>query len=102
MNQHVLSVHDGKKPFKCDICSYSFDIKGNMNEYTVVNVVVHVTIVTTPVLKSWMYRCSRKSRVKLHFAPVHEGNKPFKCDMYVYSCSKIHNFFPNESLFGTA
>ena len=23
MNRHILSVHDGKKPFKCEICDCS-------------------------------------------------------------------------------
>ena len=31
LNHHVASVHDGKKAYKCDICNYSFSQKGDMN-----------------------------------------------------------------------
>ena len=32
------------------------------------------------------YRCSRKGNMKTHVALVHEGKKPFKCDICDYSC----------------
>ena len=33
MNKHVASVHEGKKPFKCDICDRSFSLKSHMNRH---------------------------------------------------------------------
>ena len=33
MKTHVASVHEEKKPFKCDICDYSCSRKGNMNRH---------------------------------------------------------------------
>ena len=33
MNKHVASVHEGKKPFKCDICDYSFSQKSVMKSH---------------------------------------------------------------------
>ena len=33
MNRHVSSVHEGKKPFKCDFCDYSCSRKGDMNRH---------------------------------------------------------------------
>ena len=33
MNRHIASVHEGKKPFKCDICDYSFSEKSSMNKH---------------------------------------------------------------------
>ena len=54
MNRHIASVHEGKKPFKCDICDHSFCQKRDLNR---------------------------------HVASIHEGKKPFKCDLCDYSCS---------------
>ena len=31
LDQHVLTVHEGKKQFKCDICDASFGHKHNLN-----------------------------------------------------------------------
>ena len=33
MNTHVASVHEGKKPFKCDICDYRCSQKGYMKQH---------------------------------------------------------------------
>ena len=30
MTKHVSSVHEGKKPFNCDICDFSCSQKSNM------------------------------------------------------------------------
>ena len=31
LNSHVASVHEGKKPFKCEICTATFMQKGGLN-----------------------------------------------------------------------
>ena len=33
MNQHVVSVHKGKKPFKCNICDANFSDSGNIKRH---------------------------------------------------------------------
>ena len=33
MNQHVSSVHEQRKPFKCDICDYKCSKKSKMNHH---------------------------------------------------------------------
>ena len=33
MKIHVLSVHEGKKPFKCEICDYSCLEKGSITRH---------------------------------------------------------------------
>ena len=33
MNDHVASVHEGVKPFKCDICQYSCSEKDSMKKH---------------------------------------------------------------------
>ena len=30
MKRHVESVHEGKKPFKCELCDYTCAEKGNL------------------------------------------------------------------------
>ena len=31
--RHVTSVHEGKKPFKCDICDAKFDEKSKLKKH---------------------------------------------------------------------
>ena len=33
MKSHVTYVHEGKKPFKCDICDYTSSGKNNMEKH---------------------------------------------------------------------
>ena len=33
MKTHAASVHEGKKPFKCDICDYRCSLKGSMKTH---------------------------------------------------------------------
>ena len=33
LKMHKLSVHDGKKPFKCEVCDYSCSQKGHLNRH---------------------------------------------------------------------
>ena len=33
MKKHVASVHEGKKPFKCDLCGYRGSDKGNLKRH---------------------------------------------------------------------
>ena len=48
LSRHMASIHDGKKPFKCEICSATFTLKNDL---------------------------------KTHSTSVHEGKKPSKCDI---------------------
>ena len=33
MNRHVASLHEGKKPFNCELCDYSSSVKSSMNKH---------------------------------------------------------------------
>ena len=33
MNQHIATVHEGKKPFKCEACDARFGRKDTMNQH---------------------------------------------------------------------
>ena len=72
MNKHVVSVHERKKPFKCEICDYSCAQKRSLN--------IHVAAVHEGNKPFKCDQCSyssvNKSQLKVHKA-VHEGKKPY-------------------------
>ena len=53
MNMHVASVHEGKKPFMCDICDYNCSRMGNLNKHVVS---VHEG--------KKLFKCGRKGKTK--------------------------------------
>ena len=87
MKTHVVSVHEGKKPFKCDICDYNCSQKSVMNRH-----VASVHQEKKPFKCNICdYSCFQKKDMKKHIASVHEGKKPFKCDICDYSSSQKGN-----------
>ena len=83
IKRHLASVHEGKKPFKCDICDYICSQKMDMNRH-----IASVHEGKKP-FKCVIcdYSCSQKGNMSTHVASVHEGTKPFKCDICDYICS---------------
>ena len=82
--QHVVSVHEGKKPFKCDICDFSCSLRHNMKR--------HVALVHE---ENNPFKCdicdfssAQRNVLKVNVASVHEGDKPFNCDICNYCLSK--------------
>ena len=76
MKTHVKSVHEGKKPFKCDICDYIFSLKGNLNQHA-----ASVHKGKKP------FKCnicdatfSKKGLMKRHFSKIHEGKSLWTLD----------------------
>ena len=61
MKQHVLSVHEGKKPFKCDICDYSCSQKGHMK--------THVATAQTLLKNEWPLDFIKKKVPFLYIDP---------------------------------
>ena len=95
MNSHIVSVHGGEKPLKCDYC---FSLKSNLNRQIAS---VHEekrhsneTFVTTALLK--MLKLNHISSVHvgmkplkyIHVASVYKNKKPFKCNICDYTCSE--------------
>jgi KRAB domain-containing zinc finger protein len=71
LKRHVLSVHEGKKPFKCNICDATFAKNSNMkNHFSAVHegkkpfkcIICDATF-------------SENRNMKNHFSEVHEGKK---------------------------
>ena len=75
LQRHIESVHEGKRPFKCDHCELIFSEKGNVKK--------HVSAVHE---KQKPFNCgscdskfATKTTLKLHTDVVHEGKKPYGC-----------------------
>ena len=72
-----LAVHDGKKPFKCEICDFSFALKQSLK-----------THIGSFHEGNKLYKCemcdnsfAQKSHLRKHVSSVHDGKKPWKCDI---------------------
>ena len=76
------SVHEGIKPFKCDICDYYCSQKSDMNTY-----VVSVHEGKKPFkCDICEYRCSLNQQMKQHVTKNHEENKLW----YVNHIQSVH------------
>ena len=74
---HMESVHEGKKPFKCDTCGQKFAGKSSVKRH---NEVVHEG--------KKCFQCSickvqfsKKENLKKHLAAIHENNRPYLCNL---------------------
>ena len=69
MEKHIASIHEGKKPFKCDDCNDSFARKYDLK--------THIKIVHE---RKWFrcYRCvqtfSSQQNMEKHIKRLHDGN----------------------------
>ena len=78
---HLLSVHEEKKPFECEICNKSFSKKGELT--------VHVDLFHE---KNKCEICANsfanKNKLTRHVKSVHEKKKPFQCEICEKQFSK--------------
>ena len=111
MKTHIALVHEEKKPFKCDICDYNCSLKiGDIQLFTFSNQnfqKLNVSELAETFYTSAKYKvilvakvsarleifnfCSLKGSMNIHVASVHEGKKPFRCNICDYSCSQKSN-----------
>ena len=74
LNRHHAAVHEGKKPFECNICMQKFPSQSNMTR--------HIASVHEEKKSSKCeiceYHYSAKHHLNEHIASVHEGKKPFQ------------------------
>ena len=80
LKQHVSLIHDGKVPFKCEIC----DLSGHISSTHEVKKPFKC--------KTCEYKCAQKDSLKQHVLSVHEGKKASKCKICDLSqhISSIH------------
>ena len=78
MKIHYSAVHEGKRPFKCNLCDQAFTTKPSRK--------VHVQVVHEKDLPFACDECDKRfgraDRLKRHFTEVHEGlRKTFMCNL---------------------
>ena len=77
------SVHERKKPLKCEFCDYSCLLLNILQQ--------HVALVhegRNPFkCKNCDYSCLLRDSLKQHVTSVHEGKKPFICEYWGVSFS---------------
>ena len=80
LKKHIKLVHEGIKPFKCNMCEYKAGQKGTLKRHTES---VHEGI--KPFKCSMCeYKAGQKVDLKKHIESVHEGIKKFKCTICDY------------------
>ena len=71
LNNHIKTVHEGKKPFKCKICDYSCIKKPDLNQH------IESDHKVKNLVKLENFAQNR-GLIK-HIMTIHKGEKPFKC-----------------------
>ena len=84
MKRHFISVHNGKKAFKCDSCKYQSHEMSDLKRH------VRSLHDQDKALKCGKcdYSSSRKDQLKKHIESVHEKDKQLKCKICDYSSSR--------------
>ena len=76
LKRHIKSVHEGIKPFMCNICGYKSALKSGLKR--------HITSVHEGKKQFHCTFCnielSSKHKLKHHNLKFHEGAKPFQCN----------------------
>ena len=87
LEKHIMVVHEGVKPYLCDICGYGTNLRVKMelhmatkhNEDKVLSYVCDVCD----------YKCSNQLHLRAHLQIVHlENLTPFECGVCQYQCRK--------------
>ena len=75
LENHIEAVHGGKKPYKCEICDQCFTQSSGLSGHV------------QRVHEEKKIKCSicgvmiSKGYFKVHMYSIHEGKKPFNCDI---------------------
>ena len=84
MKSHISAVHEGVKPFKCDICDQSFAQVSNMKR--------HFASFHNGVKPFKCDICNERfplmRKMKRHMFEIHEGNELFRCTLCEFSCTR--------------
>ena len=88
---HIISVHEGQKPFKCSVCNNC------SRKWVLTQLIALVHEGKKPLDCSICnYSCSQKGTLIKHIATLHEGKKTFKCSICDY-CSSEKEQLKNEN-----
>ena len=79
LKKHISAVHDGIKPFKCEICCSQFAFNAGLR--------IHIAAVYEGKRPNECIICdakfTRKADLKIHIDAVHEKKKKHTCVMIV-------------------
>ena len=93
LQQHILSVHEKKKPYECDKCEARFSENSKLKRH--INIVhekkvpiENLTVCSSDANDFSNHECefcglkyAKLSHLQEHTTSVHEKKKPFKCDL---------------------
>ena len=80
MKIHIASVHEGKKPFNCELCNYSCSENSRMKKH-----IASAHEGKKPFKCDFCnYNCSQNSNLKVHIRLVHGGEKTHSALTFIY------------------
>ena len=87
LEKHIMVVHEGIKPYLCDICGYGTNLRVKMDLHMATK--HNEDKILSYVCEVCDYNCSNQLHLRAHLQIVHlEGLTPFECGVCQYQCRK--------------
>lgn len=87
LEKHIMVVHEGIKPYLCDICGYGTNLRVKMDLHMATK--HNEDKILSYVCEVCDYKCSNQLHLRAHLQIVHlEGLTPFECGVCQYQCRK--------------
>jgi len=87
LEKHIMVVHEGIKPYLCDICGYGTNLRVKMDLHMATK--HNEDKILAYVCEVCDYKCSNQLHLRAHLQIVHlEGLTPFECGVCQYQCRK--------------
>ena len=87
LEKHIMVVHEGIKPYLCDICGYGTNLRVKMDLHMATK--HNEDKILAYVCEACDYKCSNQLHLRAHLQIVHlEGLTPFECGVCQYQCRK--------------
>ena len=78
LNNYVVSIHEGKKQFQCNICDSKYTSKQGLLYHLITR--VHDKIDKNFQCNICSNTFTSQNGLQYHLKSVHEGEKPFSCE----------------------
>ena len=90
LETHISMVHDGKKSFECNLCQFATATEGNLKAH-IKSVHAEKESYECTICKKVFSGRNGKRNMRSHMEVVHEGKKPFLCEICNSSFSRERN-----------